>query len=321
MSTKPLQVLRSFIMLAVVASGSTIGGARVWAREPVSIASEYSVRHVAPVESGAKLVGLGSETMAVWDARSGKRLHMMEAESGVCFFRLSCSADGSVIAAGTRGGRNRTGLLLFDSRSGKRLPGFELPQGSHLGDVAVSDDGQLLVWCEIFHDSKKPGVAHLFDLRKGRHVKSIAIHCSLQGRGGEARVALFRDKSKLLVPMDYGKVFAVCDLNTGRMQQYGGRLSIRSLAASPDGRRAAVTDSNSDSVLIWNLQSGEVETKMTQRELGFHPDHAAYSRDGDHLLVSDSPALMYGERPGVIDVESLYIGEEKRADVIEIESG
>jgi WD40 repeat protein len=196
---------------------------------------------------------------------------------------LAISPDGKLVAVA----QARGNVLLFDGSSGQRLA--QLPLESE--DVRLQfrmTDGRLLTF-----DAKN--ILREWDAAAGRLVseKSFASH-----RLDEVVIS---ETGTLIASRDANERGAgVLDLKTG-MLRWNRKMRIRAsglIALSPDGRRLAVCDGFSKTILLCDTGTGA--TVATLEGHAGTPNHGYFSPDGNWLISTgdDTKVLVWDGRTG-----------------------
>lgn len=202
--------------------------------------------------------GLPGGVVIVWDAESGKTIHVSDKLSTAAS-SVTWSADGKRLVAGTSGAggelQEAGEVWVWDAESGKPLHTFPVKPKTEYGewasaaDVAISPDG-----------------------------KRVAAPVTAGSRGAPAGIII----------ENTGASVRVWDLGNGKDTQpvTGLKASVGRVVFSPDGKQLA-TAGTEKVVRVWNAESGKELAALTSPDgvtlVAFSPDGrflAAGSEDG-----------------------------------------
>jgi RNA polymerase sigma factor (sigma-70 family) len=251
------------------------------------------------------------QTVAVWDADTGKELHRIKEQgypSTVAF-----SPDGKTLAWGCHSGLVR----LWDVVNACEVSRFG--QGGALDVIVYSPDGKLVatggrdnnirIWelatgkdrvigtpAQVYSLAFAPdgkhlasadsdGAVTLWEAATGKKIDQIAT----QGIGGGLA---FSPDSKTLVAGSADKLIHVWDLATKAVRHFRGHQTwVRGVAFTPDGKTLVSSGSYDDSsVRVWDFATGK-ELRKFQCERG-DCEAFALSRDGSTVAVGGSTNLV-----------------------------
>lgn len=218
------------------------------------------------------------ETLAV---AAGERIHLYQADTleerlslqaGGWIPGLAFSPDGSSLAGGGRDGH----LRLWDASSGE-IRYTILAHKKGINAVTFSPDGELLA------SAGNDGMVRLWEAGTGKQQGQM-----IGGAYAIPALAFTSNGSDLAVAN--GDIIRIRQVESQRfVLTLSGEGSFSSLALSPDGQVLASGD-NSNTVVLWDLQSGEVLHKLIPNAgIDSSPAalvwHVAFSPDG-RLLAS-----------------------------------
>ena len=219
---------------AVKSESGRLVGATVllWRAETGELVREHAIEggllsHISFSPDSACLA-TGGRAASVWDVADGKLLHTLTAATGSSSHVLF-SPDGKRLIAGGgyRSGDRIVGrVTVWDLDSGKIVHSFRFPDVEHhtsvAGSLAISRDGKIIA-------SGGSGRTEVYD----------------QGRAMRVRSELH-----------------LWDAETGSwLRSYEGDLGdIGSISFSPDGKWAAVSDS--DSVQLVDVPTGQLQERL-----------------------------------------------------------
>jgi WD40 repeat protein/serine/threonine protein kinase len=219
----------------------------------------------------------------VWDAQTGKELHVFEGASSAIF-----SPDGKRLAgAGFFGesGKGRTGKVkVWDAQTGKELFAVE---GS--GPI-FSADGKRLATVPGWGG---PLSVKVWDAQTGQEIRSFNV------RSEVGRSAFSPDGKRLAIAsrlvIANGEV-TVWDVETGReliLKEYTSRMLA--VAFSPDGKR--LVTASSKSIKVWDAQTGQ--ELLTFRAHNEVYRSVAFTPDGHRLVIGaeDGTVKIYDATP------------------------
>jgi hypothetical protein len=203
----------------------------------------------------------------VWEAATGKQVHLLQGHSGM-IWSVACGPKGRHLFTASWDGTVR----LWDARTGKEKRRF--PAEGRINDInglAVSADGKRLL------TGTDDGVVRLWDVASGREVRQMRGH-----NGFVYGVAFSPDGRQALSGGSNDGTMILWDVATGKeLRRFQGlRGNIRTVAISPDGRRALSSGEND--VVLWDLKTGQELRRFRGHT---QPVHAvAFSPDGRRIL-------------------------------------
>jgi WD40 repeat protein len=297
------------------------GGKERWSDRPEL--SRFGPLQLAFTPDGKEVIsGDKLRTIRFWDVQTGRltRTLVGEAEDeeharkhSDLIRAVAISHDGKTLYSGGWDGLVR----VWDLAAGKEVKRWRWPHGQVQG-LALSQDGQKLA---VSDDGQK---AHLIDLATDADLLPLSGHAGRVdllafGADGKTLATLDRDavcvwspaEGKLLRRRPLPEHRGLCDLSAdGRLLALqprkgerallydlatgkevgridGFRARLYGLALSPDGRTAAVGDSDSDddnSLRVWDVAAGKELARITGA--GLWPEHLAVSPDGKTAAAS-----------------------------------
>jgi WD40 repeat protein/tetratricopeptide (TPR) repeat protein len=287
--------------------------------------SPSSVNSVA-ISGNGGLIASGSwdNTVKVWDARTGKKVHTLNGHTGAVT-SVAISGDGGLIASGSQ---DKT-VKVWDARTGKELRTLNGHTGSVHG-VAISGDGGLIAsgsqdWTVKVWDGRSGKVLHTLTGHTGA-VRSVAV--SGDGRliasGGDITVRVWdgnRDKelrtltghtalvTSAAVSADGGLIASgsqdctvkVWDARTDKVLHTlkGHTGSVHGVAVSSNGELIA-SGSQDRTVKVWDARTG--------KELRTLKGHT--SPVTSVVFSSDGGRIVSGSVDGRVKVHDARTGKE-----------
>jgi WD40 repeat protein len=243
-------------------------------------------------------VGFLNDLIGVWDAASGKPLHLFR-RHGMLVYTLAFSPDGQRLAVA--GGKNF--ILLYDLETGRELRRLEGHEHTSVNTVQFSKDGARLV------SAAADRTARVWDIATG---KELAV---FKGHTEAVRAAVFHGDADTVVTAGDQTVRSwsvpppapVPTLLTGGpppgalARLFGGSLPrghtshVTALAFSPDGQ-AIVTGDQDCNVRLWDARTGRLTGGITEKLRG-EVRHASFTSDGKTVyLGTDLNRVTPGER-------------------------
>ena len=153
-----------------------------------------------------------------------------------------------------------------------------------MDSVALSPDGRFVIWTPL----RKFGESYLYmtkvsNIITGDEVKDLAGYHPAFSPDGKRLVTVSNDIARV---WDAGTWDGVAELR-------GHAGDINSAAFSPDGR-FVVTASDDKTVLVWDAETGALETGLFG-DINYGLSSAAFSPDGASILVvgKDETARLY----------------------------
>lgn len=235
-----------------VVFGSGQANALVWDVATATVVlqlngSANEVFAVAWSPDGRIAAGDQSGRMFVWDAATGALQHTIEGPAGSSVFAVAFSPDGSALAAGFSDGRART----YDIASRALLRTFT-GHTFFVDAVAFAPDGQTLATGSF------DGTARLWSVATGAALATIEEHTDIV-----RAVRFAHDGASFFTGSWDGtaKRFAVPGGALLRTFTAPGRVSVNSLALSPDGT-VLLTGAIGGAMLAWDVATGEIRERF-----------------------------------------------------------
>ncbi len=246
-------------------------------------------RHDAPITCQAvtndgKLIATGGgRSVRVWDAATGKQLHVLTINQGgrsVAPSAVAFSHDGQMLAAlGTLG---QGVLMVWDLRGGQARQEMLLPQREEYNTVMMetpflafaSNNKQVLV-----KNYAEKSIRH-FDLET-----SMEMRVYQDASSSLTSMAVSSDGHWLAAGTE-GRQVILWDTRSGKeVKKFQHEYPLVSVAFSPDGKQLATLDQDL-SPRVWNLSTGKETLKLPARTRSVS---LAWSADGESLYVARQP--------------------------------
>ncbi|MFT3882090.1 MAG: WD40 repeat domain-containing protein [Gemmatales bacterium] len=246
-------------------------------------------RHDAPiicqaVTNDGKLIATGGgRTVRVWDAATGKQLHVLtinQAGRSIAPAALAFSPDGQMLAA--LGSYGQGVLMVWDLRGGQARQELLLPQRDEYSNVMMdmpflaftANNKHLLV-----KNYSEKAVRH-FDLETGLEMRSY------QDTSAALTVMAISPDGHALAAGTEGRQVILWDTRSGKeLKRLQHDYGLVSLAFSPNGQRLAAMDQDL-APRIWNVATGKELLTLPARTRSVS---IAWSSDGESLYVARQP--------------------------------
>jgi WD40 repeat protein len=219
-------------------------------------------------DGGRLLAAADSQSVRVWDARTGEENLLIKAGADAAVLSVCFSVDGRRLAAGFNDGMVR----VWDARTGKEELAFKA-QGVNVTGVCFSADGQQLATASLDETSPE---AKVWDAQTGKNI------LTLTGHADAASSVCFSPDGKRLATASGDETVRVWDATTGKeiltikvkdndslpepegaepAQDKGFSLKLRANAVwglqfSPDGRRLAGV-AEDGAAWVWDATTGK----------------------------------------------------------------
>jgi len=214
----------------------------------------------------------------IWDASSGRQLHVLKGHGSKPVDSVSFSADGQWALTGSRDGT----AVLWDAASGRlirRLEGYAV----RMNAVAVSPDGHYIA------SGGEDKIAHVWDTRTGQEIRkfqtaSYAVGAlafspdSMRLLAGEREAFENRECSAYLWDVASGKLLRRLD---------GHDTDVSSVAFSPDGKRMATANGIGGQVYIWDAITGAKLKTLASSWERIDVESVMFSPDGTQILTGN----------------------------------
>jgi WD40 repeat protein len=243
---------------------------------------EDPVSALAFTADGKRLVSASyDKTVRVWDTGAGTEVAVLQGhDEGV----LAVACGGGVIVSGAADGTMRAWAPDAGGAT-QTLRGDE----DFLSAITFDPKGDLVAATSAGH-----GEIRLWDARTGKQVRYI------EESGGLSSITFSPDGSLLLAGGDEDAAGRIHDVKTGALLRrlVGHTASVKSVAFSPDGTRAA-TGSADKTIRIWDPSTGDALAVLTAPD---RVNAVAFSPDGRTLLAgyADGTAALWDAAKGTV---------------------
>jgi YVTN family beta-propeller protein len=189
---------------------------------------------------------------------------------------------------------------ILDRRTGELLATVETGYQPH--EVAISPDGRTAVVTNYGLRERPGNSLTIIDIAEVRRIKDIDLGEYTYPHGIQW---LGETGNRLLVTAEGKDALIVVDISTGEITEAGitGQRVSHMVAATPDYRRAFVSNIGSANVTVIDLTAGEV---IGHIETGAGAEGIDVSPDGKEVWVTNRSA----NTVSVIDTETLGVIEE-----------
>jgi Tol biopolymer transport system component len=229
-------------------------------------------------DGGTLASGIESNTVTLWDSRSGRRLRTLTGHQDR-ILALAFSPDGKTLASAS----SDRSVILWDVHGGRRRgePLQPLREGdSFVTSPAFSSDGRTLA--QAMYDRR----IILWDIHSGRRLRTLT------GHGDWVTSMAFSPDGASLASSSHDWTVTLWDLRRGRRQAtLRGHLTQATIVAfSPDGTTLA-SGSGDRTIILWDPRSGRRQRTLTGhlagvRSLAYSPDGATLaSGSGDRRII------------------------------------
>lgn len=216
--------------------------------------------------------GAHEPSLVLWDARTGRRIRILEAHADVATSACMFSPDGATIISS---GSDWNSFKLWDARTGRCLRIFE-GHAENVSACAFSPDGQSIV------SGSRDLSLMLWDARTGRCLQT------LEGRYNRelSACAFSPDGTSILAGVDDHN-FELWDARTGRcLQTFDGQFeNVSACAFSRDGT-SIVSGSVDGTLKLWNAATGRCLRTVETDAGGVYA--CAFSPNGGLIVPSSS---------------------------------
>jgi RNA polymerase sigma factor (sigma-70 family) len=236
-----------------------------------------------------KSLAIAQRSVQLWDPATGQLIRRLDVTAAIGkdwigIASLAFSTDGKTIAAGITREPNHS-IVHWDVATGKMIRELKgllpVPHNSWREvPIAFSPDGKLLV---AGNSNIEESQIVIWDAATGKELRRLT-----SPRNFSVHHLAFSPDSKTLA-VNAGSRLSFWDLETGKERPLpgGDQRYLTAVAVAPDGRRAAVTSTDS-TVRVWETKTGKELLKLpakSVRAVAFSPDGAILaSVGGDDML-------------------------------------
>jgi WD40 repeat protein len=220
------------------------------------------------------LTGGFDKTLRLWDAGTGKELHVFRGHTGPVT-SVALSPDGTrALSAGSD-----NSVRLWDATTGKQLHEMAGHRFNGAHSVAFGPKGQAL-------SGGGDGEMHLLDLSTGDQVGVLTCHTK-PGIVFAAVTVAYGEKSRRAVTCGRNQPIRVWNLETGKEVRKVAEIEDAVFSLSPDGKQLVAC--NSDRKLrIFDVETGKELLRIDPRltldgKYESEPFCAAFSPDGKRI--------------------------------------
>jgi RNA polymerase sigma factor (sigma-70 family) len=250
--------------------------------------------HCGPVmflafhDDGRRLLSLGFDTRLLdWDlaTKTSRPLHS-GISIAILWAHVALTPDGKYLASAGRK-ETETTIRLFDTATGKEERSFTGPAKGSRG-LAFSPRGERLA------SASQDGILRLWRTRTGELLWHTKVDVPVGGISGIRKSLVFSPDGASLAYFAEDNVLRLFDAARGKLiRTYSDRrLAIHSLAWSPDNSLIALSGQGPNSIILWNVLTGEVSRSWQGLKggawaVGFSPDGrllASAEADGDYAI-------------------------------------
>jgi WD40 repeat protein len=284
--------------------------------------------------AAAQLSEAKASPIYLWDARTGKELHILSSRRNVS--QLTFSPDGRLLGA-----VGREGLRLWDTKAGTERLSIQIQADS----LMFAPDGRLLV-------TGNAGLVTLWDAVTGQkkvmlassvlsHISVLAI--SPDGKtlaaGGQNGLTLwnmetrkeiahvahsvfwlaFTPDGKTLASSAYSSI-RLWDIGSGKQvfSREGHLGKVDALAVSPDGKRIASISVDRETLRLWDAATGRPGPVF--QKLNRNVRHCAFSSDGKWAIcaMADGTVRFWEADTGREEGKYLFHDPKRKSEYIDI---
>ncbi|AFY92543.1 WD40 repeat domain-containing protein [Chamaesiphon minutus] len=236
-----------------------------------------TIHSIAISPDGQMLVSSSDDkTIKVWNLKTGELLNSIEGLSTE-FNSIAISPDGQMIVSS-----NGKTITLWSLKTGELLNAIQGHSGE-LDSFAISPDGQMIA------SSSTDNTMDLWSLKTGKLLRTI-----------EKLSLVAFSRLGYIVARDSNNT-KILDLETGKIIR-----SIEGLALeiSPDGQKIPVVDSKTETIKLWNLETGNIYTWGLSNAALFKGSYL-----GNSTISPDGRILVNGDSNGKVKLWNLKTGE------------
>jgi WD40 repeat protein len=265
---------------ARVLSGSDDGMLKLWeftsGRLLRTFAARSYIGSVAFSPDGTRVLSGGDNKLQLWDAETGRLLHVINTHSKWHTTAIAFSPNGSQILS-TGGNVGAGAAMLWDTETAGLIRTFPIHSGS-VESIAFSphDGANVLTGCS-------DGTLKLWNTKTGQIIQSVRAHSMVTS------VAYSPDGTQILSG-GYDGTLKLWDAATRLLIHSfrGHSRAVSSVAFSQDGTRV-ISSSHDTTITVWDAATGQpihtIELKdATPNSVQFSPDGGFISGNDDNTI-------------------------------------
>jgi WD40 repeat protein len=283
-----------------VLTGCADGTARIWNPETGDALLEF-VGHTGHFKStvfssdGKKILTVASDNARIWDAETGKQLHILAEEDAPPTYSAAFSPDGKKVATvgSATIGNGDDFVRIWDANTGEVLQRLKRDK-SRVWIVSFSPDSKKIITTD------KERTIRVWDVDTGEKLFDLALENWYFS-------AVFSPDGKTILTASQDTTARIWDAETGeelqRLYDHGNGLWYLSADSfSPDGKLVVTTNYGEGGVRVWDPERErevmknpghtsrvwDVETGKELQQLIGHTravEHASFLPDGKHIVT------------------------------------
>ena len=196
---------------------------------------------IGPEREGGSLLASGSfGAIRVWNLKSGRLLHTIDAHKG-WVNALAISSDGQLLISGS----SDQSIRLWNPINGSQMKTIAIAHSQEVLAIAISPNGQ------IFASGGADGKFRLWN-RNGTRRLTINEH------QGEVNIVAFSPNGQNIASGSADRTIKIWNVQSGNriLTLKGHANAVLSLAFSPDGQ-TLVSGSSDNTIHVWDLKTGQ----------------------------------------------------------------